>query len=233
MKTCFRTFSIVLPLLAVLAAPASCFALSGRDVLDEKETVAEGLTIKPMPTTGVGNVFPGDAGDVVDIRLVQMRPVGAGGVLPFRTSDVRNRINPQAILASTTTTTGGGGSGGGGSSPAVVTCADGTEHPSVGVVPNVTLILPTAGGACSLATGPSVSTEAVFQVTTFTSINATIAGLNGWTVNTSTLNVGMAGPASNAGIQVSKAGVTYSMTISALTNTAGSGKIIISSFIKL
>lgn len=193
------------------------------------------ITVLPVPPLVMGGSAGGTVageGDVLDINLVQARP--RGGVIPFRVSDVRNSINPQAILASSTTSNNGnggnGGSGGGGSGGGnTITCPSGTQHPSSGFASNIEMTIPATTGSCSLVAGPSFSNDVAFEVTSFFSVSATITGQNGWTVSVSSLNVGFSVPANNT-FTVSKGGKTYSITLAVLTDTIGGGKITITNF---
>lgn len=174
---------------------------------------------------------------VVDIKLLHMRPtagVGAGSILPFSIRDVRDTIDPEKRVAARTTTTTTTTTSSSSTTPtSTITCADGTQFPTAGTYTNSILFnLPPTSGSCSLSLGPTAGANSVFVLNTFTSVSAAISGVNGWSVNASTLNSGVAAPASNT-IQVSKAGVTYSLVISISNNVAGGGNVIISSFTRL
>lgn len=199
----------------------------------------QGQTPKPVPVPAVPEVksvsksaptlqtikIDGRNQELVDIKLLKQRPAGAGGILPFRVSDVRNQIDPETRSVAPTSS----------SAPtAVVTCPDGTRFPvAVGFAPSVDLVFPASGnGACSMAAGPSAP-NGVLQVDSFTTVSAAVTGLNGWVANITTLIPGLGAGLATPNVQISKGGVTYRMTLTVQTNGAGAGSVIISSFVKL
>ncbi|MDX1923030.1 MAG: hypothetical protein SFW65_07880 [Alphaproteobacteria bacterium] len=163
--------------------------------------------------------------ELVDIKLLKQRPAGAGGILPFRVSDVRNQIDPETRSVTTTSSS---------ATTALVTCPDGTRFPAAfAFAPSVDLVFPASGnGACSMAAGPS-ALNGVLQVDSFTTVSAAVTGLNGWVANITTLIPGLGGGLATPNVQISKGGVTYRMTLTVQTNGAGGGSVIISSFVKL
>lgn len=183
----------------------------------------------PLVLGGSAGSTIAGAGDVLDIRLVQARPVGAG-VLPFRTSDVRNRINPQAILASSTTSNNGGGGGGG---APTITCPDNTQFPPTGFSNAIELQLPdpAVGGTCALVASPTGSPNRAVVFDTFTSVSGNATAFNGWAVNLPTIIVSIAPFQNN--IRVTKNGVSYTFILTSTGDTIGGAQLVITNFARV
>ncbi len=217
---------------ALLAAGQSAFAMGDTSALEtQKPSPREPITQNPA-------LLPihNDKMRVVDIKMLQMRPtagVMTGSILPFSIRDLRNTINPERRVAAASTVITPATDPTAPTPTVTITCPDGTQFPTAGSFASSILFnLPTTSGACTLSLGPTSGANSVFVVNTFTSVNAAISGVNGWTVNVSTLNSSF-GAGSTTTIQISKSGVTYSMVLTVSNNLIGGGNITVSGFTQL
>lgn len=234
MANCLHLLSRCLLVMAFLMTGHAALAMGDRDELEiSAKKHAEPIVQNPA----LANIRSRDM-RVVDIKLLQMRPtagVGAGSILPFSIRDVRDTIDPERRVAAASATTTPATSTSTTPTPtSTITCPDGTQFPTAGTFnSSIVFNLPSGSGACSLTAGPTTSGNSVFVVNAFTSVSATITGVNGWTVNLSSVAANFAIPAFTI-IQVSKAGVTYRMTLDTRSALAFSGgNITISNFTRL
>lgn len=183
-----------------------------------------------VPTAPIALKIEGSKQELVDIKILKQRPAGAGGILPFRISDVRNQIDPE--VRSVPTTSGGTIPSGGGPSGPTYTCPDGTAFPfAAPSALSIDFLLPSGGGTCRVGTSITPSGDIVFRLGSATSTTASLVQQNGWSASPAVVNISALGTA-NA-VTISKGGITYTMTLTVATNLAGGMRVTITSFTRL
>lgn len=232
-----RSFIFCLALGALMALPAQAvpfkqFEQAPAYTFGDAIQKPDAPVLQPVvPTAPIALKIEGSKQELVDIKMLKQRPAGAGGILPFRISDVRNQIDPEARSVPTTSggtvvTTGGGSTG------PTYTCPDGTAFPAAAPTSlSIDFLLPSAGGACQVGVSLSPAGDVAWRLGSATSTTANLVQQNGWSVSPSVVNISAIGTA-NA-VTMSKGGVTYTLTVTISTNLASGMRAVITSFTRL
>lgn len=145
--------------------------------------------------------------ELVSIRMLSVRPTGAGGVQPFKVRDVRDVIDPERriMLAAFGANCSGD--------------TDSVQETSL------SFVLPSNGTACSFPLSSSVvgNPDVVFILTGFTPTSATLVPQNGWTVTPTSVISDDINPVDN-NVTISKNGVTHSLTLSVYSDQVAPGE---------
>lgn len=155
--------------------------------------------------------------ELISVRMLSVRPTGAGGVQPFKVRDVRDVIDPERriMLAAFGANCDGD--------------TDSTQSTSS------SFVLPANGTICTFPPSSSTigNTDVVFILTGFTPTSATLVPQNGWTVTPTAVMSDDINPVDN-NITISKNGVTHSLILSVFSDqvTPGEGTGSINSFMR-
>ena len=148
-----------------------------------------------------------DKTELVSVRMLSVRPSGAGGVQPFKVRDVRDVIDPERriMIASFG-----------------ANCPAGTDSVQE---TSLAFILPANGTDCSfdLSSNVAGNTDVVFILNNFDPTSATLVPQNGWTV-TPTAVISDEFSGTNNNITISKNGVTYSLTLTVYSDQVAPGE---------
>ncbi len=159
--------------------------------------------IKPAPDMRITR----NNSELISVRMLSVRPTGAGGVQPFKVKDVRDVIDPERrmMIASFG-----------------ANCSGTTSSPQNN---GAAFILPANGTACTFPAnvGIGINPDIVFVLTSFTPTTATLIPDNGWTVSPTSVSSDESSGVPN-NITISKNGTSYSLTLTVYSDQVNPGE---------